>query len=236
MSVPESNANLPRRAGLDSLAPGVPEMEEANLDLYLWLPQSWPAKAENPNGTVINRGRLFDGYQPAYDLYPEPNPWAGWDGNSGEGTLLDPPLFTLNSENWESEYAQHNFERWGDDRSPTESITIRTKKSLPMYMGDYTFMVTDYSSNYLDGWFGDEPNRLDIDSDEFVFPVVRLWMKGKLLTTVRLDDTVVDPRCYDDGVDADFWKALTVNGKTYTVSQECGTAELFGEGYSIFPY
>ena len=234
VSVPESNANL--HAVLDwTSIPWIPEIQEANLDLYLWLPQGWPPSSSDPNGAVINRGRLFDEYQPAYDLYPEPHPWAGWNGNAGEGTLLDPPLFT-DDPDWNSEYAQHNFERWGDDRAPTESITIRTQKGLPWYTGDYTFMVTDYSASYPDGGFGYEPDRLEIGGGEFVYPVVRLWMKGKLLTTVRLDETVVDPRCYDDGVNADFWKALTVNGSTYTVSQECGTAELFGEGDSIFPY
>ena len=233
VSVPESNANL--HAVLDWTAlPWVPEMEEANLDLYLWLPQSWPAGDPDANGAVVNLGRLFGDYQPAYDVYPEPHPWAGWDGNAAEGNLLDPAMYTSKPDVGPN--AQHVFERGGDTRASTETITIRTQKGLPWYLDDYTFMVTDYSASYPDGGFGDEPDRLNIDDDSFVFPVVRLWMKGKLLTTVRLDDTVVDPRCYDDGVDADFWKALTVNGKTYTVSQECGTAELYGEGNSIFPY
>ena len=85
MSVPESNANLQRRYWTGPLLPWVPEMEEANLDLYLWLPQSWPAGDPDANGAVVNLGRLFGDYQPAYDVYPEPHPWAGWDGNAGEG-------------------------------------------------------------------------------------------------------------------------------------------------------
>ena len=233
VSVPESNANL--HAVLDWTAyPWESGLDGANLDFYLWMPQDWPTYDENANGTVINRGRLFGDYQPAYDLYPSPHPWEGWDGNGDIGNLLDASMYTTKPDT--PPYAQHNFERWGDDRATTESITIRTQKGYPWYTGDYTFMVTDYSSSYPDGGFGDEPNRLDIDSDQFVHPVVRLWMKGKLLATVRLDDNAVDPLCYDDGVNADFWKALTVNGKVYTTSQECGTAELPGEGDSIFPY
>jgi len=108
-------------------------------------------------------------------------------------------------------YAQHIFERGGDARASTETFTIRTNRGLPWYPDDYTFMMEDYSANYLDGGFGDEPDRLNIASNSFVFPTVRLWMKGKLLAIVRLDSNSVDPKCYDDGVDADFWKALTVN-------------------------
>ena len=234
VSVPPSHANL--HAVLDWVSlPWMEEMQGSNLDLYLWMPDNFPVGDPNAQGSVINHGRLFGEYQPAYDIYPSPHPWEGWDGNGGEGTLLDPPQYTFNPDET-SVYAQHVFERWGDDRAPTETITIRANKGLPWYLGDYTFMVTDYSANYPDGGFGDEPDRLDIDGEGFVSPTMRLWMKGKILSTVSLDSDVADAKCYDDGVDADFWKALTVNGITYTTSQECGTAELPGEGDSIFPY
>ncbi len=232
VSVPQANKNL--HAVLDWTAkPWDPEIRGANLDLFLWLPDNWPPADPNGDGGVVNRGPFFGNYQPAYDIYPPGHPNEGWDGNLGEGSLLDAFLF---GETWDMPYAQHNFDRWGDDRLPAESITIRTKSGLPWYPGTYTFMVTDYSSSYPDGGFGNEPNRLDIDSGQFVYPVVRLWSGGKLLKTAELNSESTDPNCYDEGVNADFWKALTVNGITYSAFQDCGTAELPGEGSSILPY
>ena len=202
-----------------------------DLDLSLWLPKGPVTNASE--GAMVLHNPLIWEYQTAYDIYPDPD--NSWKGDIWVGTLMDPA--TIGALDYAKPYAQHNFERGDDGRATTESITIKTKLGKPWYTGDYTFLVGDTSSSYPDGLRGDWPNRLDIDNVDFAYPVVRLWMGGVLKKTSALDYHATDQDCYDnEGVNADFWKALVINGTTYTASQECGTGEWPRQPHTIFPY
>jgi hypothetical protein len=203
---------------------------QSRLDLSMLLPKGMPNAS---NGAIINRSSWEWNYQDAFDLYPDDDEWKG---DLWIGSLINPVDIggTINDI---APFAQHNVGNWQEDGLKTASMTIRTKLGLPWYSGDYTILVSDFSSKYDGwGWIGNQPNGLDVDNwDEFSFPIVRVWQNGKIVKTSLLDYNATDQACYDDGVNGDFWKAMTINGKNYTPSMDCGTAEWPRAEHTIFP-
>jgi hypothetical protein len=189
-----------------------------NLDMFLLLPDQVDVFGDGKD-FIVGSDRLIDYLAMPADPYID------------LGTLLDAAVYDPSATT--SPYAQLIFdggsfiESPGLDgegvwMSPTEFISIKNALSLtvapyytPKHAGTYTLMVTDYSN---DGW----ENTLDADGTDFVYPVVRLWAKGRIIASVKLTDASAG--CVDGN---DLWKVLTINAKVTTEVNTCSTGSEF---------
>ncbi len=189
-----------------------------NLDMFLLLPEAVDVFGDGkdfiigsdelqsylalPTDPYINLGTLLD--PAAYDPTATTSPYAQLIFNGGNFI------------------ASPGVDGEGTWMSPTEFISIKYALSLtttpyytPKHAGTYTLMVTDYSN---DGW----ENTLNAAGADFAYPIVRLWAKGRIITSMKLTST--SPDC---AVGNDLWKVLTINGKIITEVNTCGTGSGF---------
>jgi hypothetical protein len=188
----------------------LPEAGVPNLDAYLWLPPSAMGGAGGIIGTPDS----------TYDF--------GGSNFLGGGTLLDPSKTGASY----SPYALYNFDGgaytgFGDAdgypifSAPMEALTVgfSTSRSTTPYLapkltGEYTFMLT-----------ADDPGWLTDDGT--YKPVVRLWAKGNLIRTFKIESMA---GC--DGTQT-WWKVFTYSGYTVTAS---GGGISCGNDPGILPY
>ena len=148
----------------------------------------------------------------------------------GGGTLLDPIKICGTTTCTFSPYAQYRHNGGMDQgldangnrlfSATEEGISIASSASVssspylkPKYTtGAYTFFVT---ANYAQFLKNDDSNNA----------VVRLWSKGNLIRTYKLEDATIG--C--DGINS-WWKVFTYNNSTVTGLNSCGAAP------SFFPY
>jgi hypothetical protein len=91
--------------------------------------------------------------------------------------------------------------------------------------------VTDYSKDWgggrwyqQDGGVGVPKRYLDTDGDDYAYPVLRIWIYGKIVKTLKPTDIV----CTDDEVS--WWHALTLDG---TQPNWTGDASLLAEAECV---
>ncbi len=209
---------------------------DANLDMYMFLPvNGGPGGEEGIIGTQYSESgnaRLLE-YIPGLE-----------DVFLGQGTLLEPSqmgqpvtffspfaLFNLDGgvdvgADWEGNYM-----------AQTESITVKMLKTFgaPNYAipritngQPYTLVVTDYSR---DGQPGTNNYLIsDPAHDLFVEPVVRVWSRGYLIQTIKLETAGGDcpadanPNNWNDTWQVLTWSATmkpTVTNSLFAVNQ-CG--------------
>jgi hypothetical protein len=173
-----------------------------DLDLYMWTP---------PNGlltTPLASTKAIVG--PKESLWNSP----GLDSYAYFGSLLYHP------------FARSFFDGGSGDPNPTvatavgfETINIKQKSTtrpapgvLPYYAGEYVFILTD-------GGSGDLANYVVLNGEEEVvavyLPVISVWVKGARFRQVTLPG----------GCAGYAWRALKINGVTYTLgdtSSFCG--------------
>ncbi len=183
---------------LDWFIPGeVPET--TNLDMFLWAP---PVESLGVTDYQI----VGPGSQMAYDVAVS----QAWPSYLGMGTLLDPKKFDPTGFTKYSPYTQFVFDggdevydQLGRIMNPEELITSKagsyiraTPFARMKHEGAYYLTVTDYGDGYLNKNTG-EPL--------FSAPVVRVWAKGKLVQTVRLQDNEIMGDCVGP---ENWWRVL----------------------------
>ena len=146
------------------------------------------------------------------------------------GTLLDPLKICGSATCTWSPYAQyqHNgglnlgqdangnylFSTTEEAISITSGGTATTSPFLkPKYAGNYTLMVTANDVSFLQG--GD-PTALEHP----IYPVVRLWAKGNLIGTIKLEGA--GGTC--NGTTNTWWKVATISSSAPVSINTCGTA------------
>lgn len=149
--------------------------------------------------------------------------------------LLDPPVtergdggLTPNPAEPAYDYRAFRVRDGGStDWNELETTVLAAKPAAgfpgvaPYYDGAYTVMLTDYSGEYDtcgDEYFGCQAARLNT-----VQPFLRVWAKGKIITQFLIDS--VSGACPAGG-NYDWWKALEINGTTYTAVDTCGDRSL----------
>jgi hypothetical protein len=186
---------------LDWYHPGE-DVDTDNLDMFLWVP---------PNETAVTEYQVVgNGTDAAYNA-------ANVDANYlGMGTLLDPIKFG----GVYSPYAAYLidggevlYDELGQLMGPTESIVAKAGTVIKLapfskmkYDNTYYLTVTDYDQQIL---------AKDPYADFFSAPIVRAWVKGKVVLTVKLEETASS--CF--GVADNWWQVLTYtnNGLTADV-------------------
>ncbi len=183
-------------------------VDTTNLDMFLWVP---------PNNTVVTEYQVVgNGTETAYTTI---NVIA--DTNYlGMGTLLDPVKFGGDY----SPYAAYLidggevlYDQLGQLMGPTESIVAKVGTAIKLapyskmkYDGVYHLTVTDYTADIL---------TKDPYVDFFSAPIVRAWVKGKIVESVSLQDSASG--CY--GTEG-WWQVLTYqNSGTSAIVTEVNT-------------
>jgi len=216
---------------LDTDGDGV--KDPINLDLLVFTPTGAAAGARG----VVNQGTLFVDPDGAASTYTGGTINANID--LFMGTLLAPASW--GGVGTVSPYIQHMRES-ANDGIPMESVFLRLPTTAGMAAGTYTFVVTDYSSDYSgascpDGYVGCQQKRFDSgDGDNFVSPIVRIWVAGKLPLTngmIRLEDTAAPGDCATTTADAWRGGSLIYLTGTVTSNNVCG---VLTNTTTIIPY
>jgi subtilisin family serine protease len=160
---------------------GVPDT--TNLDMFLWVPKGQTGYEYALIGSGSEHAVTMVNNVVGKGLWPADATYEGM------GTLLDPVKFGGNY----SPYATYLFDggellndKMGKLINPSELITAKAGtviKTAPFskikYDGTYYLTVTDYNDTILTN---------DRSLDYFSAPIVRVWVKGKLVQTVKLQD------------------------------------------------
>ena len=170
-----------------------------NLDMFLWAP---PVESLGVNDYQI----VGPATQQAYNLAVG----QSWPGYLGMGTLLDPKKFDPTGFTKYSPYTQfvfdggaEIFDQTGRIMNPEELITSKAGTSIKAnpfvkmkHEGAYYLTVTDYGEYFLNK---------NVEEDLSVAPVVRVWVKGKLVETIRLQDNEIAGDCVGP---ENWWRVL----------------------------
>lgn len=208
-----------------------PEGATTDLDLYLWMPKTtaWA-------GGVISQGRYWNlvpfplrdpTFQTEYDLglgnlepvkipllTPIPGiPTSAFDNRANQSRAVHNRNGGCSLED---ELAETSA---SCDPYPMESITIgglptrAAPGMIPYYTGDYRIYLTGYTNpGYSSTGTGLESGNL---SD--AYPIVRVWVKGKVFSTTTYSDIVsMSALCGEGLTENDWWQAVIINGSTYT--------------------
>ena len=185
-----SNTNI--QFVLDWYHPGE-DVDTTNLDMFLWVPPNTPAVTEHQ---VVGNGTT--------DAYNAVGVGANY---LGMGTLLDPIKFGGNY----SPYAAYLidggevlYDELGQLMSPTETIVAKAGTAIKLapfskmkYDGVYHLTVTDYNQRFI--------SKDPTFPDYFTAPIVRAWVKGKVVQSVKLEKTANS--CM--GLTENWWQVLT---------------------------
>jgi subtilisin family serine protease len=185
-----SNTNI--QFVLDWYHPGE-DVDTTNLDMFLWVPPNTPAVTEHQ---VVGNGTT--------DAYNAVGVGANY---LGMGTLLDPIKFGGNY----SPYAAYLidggevlYDELGQLMSPTETIVAKAGTTIKLapfskmkYDGVYHLTVTDYNQRFI--------SKDPTFPDYFTAPIVRAWVKGKVVQSVKLEKTANS--CM--GLTENWWQVLT---------------------------
>jgi len=154
-----------------------------NLDMFLWVPKGQTGYEYALIGSGSDQATTM------VNNVVEAGRWPADATYERMGTLLDPVKFGGNY----SPYATYLFDggellndKMGKLINPSELITAKAGtviKTAPFskikYDGTYYLTVTDYNDTILTN---------DRSLDYFSAPIVRVWVKGKLVQTVKLQD------------------------------------------------
>lgn len=193
---------------LDWYHPGE-DVDTTNLDMFLWVP---------PNDNPVTE------YQVVGNGTEDAKTAVGvGDNYRYMGTLLDPIKFGGNY----SPYAAYlidggevMYDKLGQLMGPTESIVAKagaviklTPFSKMKYDGVYHLTVTDYNQRFI--------SKDPTFPDYFTAPIVRAWVKGKIVQSVKLEDNTTDS-CI--GLTENWWQVLTYeNSGTTAIVTEVNT-------------
>lgn len=215
----------------------------ANLDMFIWLPPSAYAGAYtgDPEINYVDYRKVVGPGGDRILAYTDPD-MAGdsiRDEFIGLGTILSPWQFQPAPYTIPSPYTQHVFDggidtavdRSGNAMSPVEqlNLTYGLYTGLNQYVrpkhqtGTFSLLVTDYSEpEQYTGPDNGVPDYLNTSAgDTFVHPIVREWMFGMIVNTVKLTSC---------NANNDWWTVLTRTGDKDTVVNTC----FAGDG--SFPY
>lgn len=237
----------------------------ANLDMYLWLPQQSGTNHMGTEGGVIGPGNGgLQWYYPASD--PSPlffsNDFLG-TGTLLSPRQFD-PNWVWNSTTY-SPYAQYRFDGglevgvdgMGKPFSPVDYVSVLNGtytgwlsswyRFKPYYNGagwKYNLYVTDYSTKAVepdgyvqqDGDGGIPLHYLNYNGANFVHPVLRVWMYGNAVKTIKMDSSSAD--CGVDG--RSWWQVLEVKADQadWANDTHLGTRSCFAPDNppTMFPY
>ena len=230
---PYNIVSLPQMGGiqfvLDWMIPDSPGYPD--LDMSIWLPF-----ATATNGFV---GPTSKSSSDAYSFLTTKY--------LGIGTVLDPSTFGGTF----SPFAQHFLDGGVDEgvdqesftMSPTEfagvsygtaittstTVIVKRKPKIVItprspyyqlkYPGQYTVTITDYSQDT-------DKNYLASSADEFVYPILRVWSNGVLVSSNKAAD---DSSC---AAEIDWWKLTTGTGETWSTITNDGCKV----GSDVAPY
>ena len=166
-------------------------------------PPDRPADIANTNGKYLGAGTLLDAIKICGTTTCTFSPYALYQHDGGLDQGLDANGNRLFS-------------------ATVEGISIASSgtASAPTYLkpkytsGAYTFFVTANDPSFL-------------NSDAMIYPVVRLWSKGNLIGTYKLENAT--------GCDTDnsWWRVVTLNNTTLISNTNINTC---GPAATLFPY